>query len=427
MRLVSSRLMGVLLGAAAFISVFAGASADAANDFRLKPGAITKVCTECHDEFAEILKRPYLHTPIKKGECAGCHNPHTSKHDMLLSAESGEICQSCHEEMFEGETKSVHQVFVEGKCSSCHDPHGAKNENNLVRSGSELCIECHRDLTERIATNEFEHDPVTDSCVECHNPHTSKKSVKLLVDAQPSLCLDCHEANDASFRQVHKNYPVQKARCTACHDPHGSNTAGLLFDNVHEPVGERACGECHAKPTSSSPFALKDVGLKLCEGCHYDLVVDALNKKTVHWPMLDDKGCVNCHAPHASPEDFLLKAPQREVCGRCHADTVARQARSLTPHPPVAEGACNECHSPHSSDNAFLAAEATTIEVCAKCHEWQTHSTHPIGENVVDPRNANVTVQCLSCHRTHGTEYEHFLYFETTDETCVQCHTNLRR
>jgi predicted CXXCH cytochrome family protein len=298
---------------------------------------------------------------------------------------------------------------------------------NLIRSGSDLCIECHRDLTERIATNEFEHDPVTDSCVDCHNPHTSKKSVKLLVDAQPSLCLDCHEANDAAFRQVHKNYPVQKARCTACHDPHGSNTAGLLFDNVHDPVGERACGECHAKPTSSSPFALKDVGLKLCEGCHYDLVVDALNKSAVHWPMLDDKGCVNCHAPHASPEDFLLRAPQREVCGQCHADTVARQARSQTEHPPIAEGACNECHSPHSSDNPFLAQEPTTIELCAKCHEWQSHSTHPIGEKIVDPRNPNVTVQCLSCHRTHGTEYEHFLYFETTDETCVQCHTDLRR
>jgi predicted CXXCH cytochrome family protein len=106
---------------------------------------------------------------------------------------------------------------------------------------------------------------------------------------------------------------------------------------------------------------------------------------------------------------------------------VARQARSQTEHPPIAEGACNECHSPHSSDNPFLATEATTIELCAKCHEWQSHSTHPIGEKIVDPRNANVTLQCLSCHRTHGTEYEHFLYFETTDETCIQCHSGLRR
>jgi DmsE family decaheme c-type cytochrome len=419
--------MGVFLVVAVTLSVFAGAPVNAANDFRLKPGAITKVCVECHDEFGEVLKRPFLHTPVAKGDCAGCHNPHTAKHAMLLAADSGEICQGCHEEMYKGETKSAHQVFAEGKCFSCHDPHGAKNKKNLIRSGSDLCIECHVELGERIAANEFEHDPVSDDCLECHNPHSSKKSINLLVDAQPSLCLGCHEAGGSSFRLAHKSYPVQKARCTSCHDPHGSNTAGILFDNVHEPVGERACGECHGKPTSSSPFALKDVGLEICEGCHYDLVADALNKSRVHWPLLDDKGCINCHTPHASPEDFLMKAPMLEVCGQCHADTVERQARSQTKHSPVAEGECAECHSPHSSDNIFLAKESTTIQLCANCHEWQSHSTHPIGEEIVDPRNANITVQCLSCHRPHGTEYEHFLYFETIDETCVQCHKDLRR
>jgi len=427
MRPVKSRLLWVFMVAATSFAIFAGAPVEATNDFRLKQGSITKVCVECHEEFAEILKRPFLHTPVSKGECAGCHNPHTSKHENLLAADSGEICQSCHEEMFEGEPESAHQVFVEGKCFSCHDPHGAGNKNNLIRSGSDLCVECHKALGEQIATSKFEHDPVTDGCVGCHNPHTSKNSANLLVDAQPSLCLDCHDAGDSSFRQVHKNYPVQKARCTACHDPHGSNTAGLLFDNVHEPVAERACGECHAKPTSSSPFALKDVGLEICEGCHYDMVVDALNKSSVHWPLLDDRGCINCHAPHASKEDFLLKAPQSEVCSQCHADAVQRQTRSRTGHPPVAKGECNECHAPHGSDNPFLTNESTEIELCAKCHEWQTHSTHPIGEEVVDPRNANVTLQCSSCHRTHGTEYEHFLYFQTKDETCIQCHANLRR
>jgi len=427
MRAVKSRLVWVSMVAAASFAVFAGSPARAANDFRLKQGSITKVCVECHDEFSEILKRPFLHTPVSKGDCAGCHNPHTSRHEKLLAADSREICQSCHEEMFEGETESAHEVFVERKCFACHDPHGANNKNNLIRSGSDLCIECHKGLGKQIATNKFEHDPVTESCVECHDPHASKKSANLLVEAQPSLCLDCHDASDSSFQRVHKNYPVQKARCTACHDPHGSNTAGLLFDNVHEPVAERACGECHAKPTSASPFALKDVGLEICEGCHYDMVVEALNKASVHWPLLDDKGCINCHAPHASREAALLKAPQSEVCSQCHADSVQRQARSRTNHPPVAKGQCNECHSPHGSDNPFLTNESTTIELCAKCHEWQTHSTHPIGEKVVDPRNANVTLQCSSCHRTHGTEYEHFLYFQTKDETCVQCHTNLRR
>ena len=399
----------------------------AANEFRLKAGAEGKICVTCHEEFADVLKKRFVHTPVAERECSGCHNPHTSKHEMLLAAESGEICRDCHEDLFTEKALSSHDVFVEGKCASCHDPHAADNAMNLIRSGSALCFECHKELGERISGNEFEHEPVTKSCLECHNPHTSTRSAKLLKDVQPALCLDCHKTGKASFRKAHENYPVEKARCSSCHDPHGSNTRHILFDNVHEPVSDRECEECHDRSNASSPFALKDSGYEICEGCHYETVTEAFNKKRIHWPVVDEVGCVNCHAPHASSEDALLKAPMLVVCGRCHADTVARQERSQTKHPPVAEGECAECHSPHGSDNLMLASEASYLELCGECHEWQAHSTHPIGEEIIDPRNENITLQCLSCHRTHGTEYEHFLYFETTNDMCVQCHSEYRR
>jgi predicted CXXCH cytochrome family protein len=115
------------------------------------------------------------------------------------------------------------------------------------------------------------------------------------------------------------------------------------------------------------------------------------------------------------------------VCGECHSDTIARQERSPTEHPPIAEGECGECHSPHSSDNLFLLNESSELDLCDNCHEWQTHSTHPIGEKITDPRNENLTLQCASCHRTHGTEFRHFTYFETINDACTQCHSEYRR
>lgn len=407
--------------------LFATSSANAANDFRLKTGARGELCIECHEEFGEILAKRHLHTPVKERDCAGCHSPHTSKYDMMLSARSGAMCLQCHDEMDASEAKSTHQVFLEGKCDSCHDPHSSDNEMNLLQAGSALCFECHEEKVKTIRENEFEHDPVTEDCLECHNPHFSKASTKLLNEPQPALCLGCHETDDASFRRVHHNYPVEKGRCSMCHDPHGSNQAGILYNNVHKPVEERKCAECHEKPTSSAPFALKETGVALCEGCHYDMLADVLSMKQLHWPVLDERGCINCHTPHASAQEGLLKEPMLALCATCHADTVARQERSQTEHPPVAEGECTECHSPHSSDNPFLTNEATIVEVCGSCHEWGVHSSHPIGEKIIDPRNGNITVQCLSCHRSHGTEYEHFLYFETTNDACVQCHENLRR
>jgi predicted CXXCH cytochrome family protein len=296
----------------------------------------------------------------------------------------------------------------------------------LLKAGSKLCFECHEELGKKIKANEFEHDPVTEDCLNCHNPHASQKYPKLLNEGQPALCLDCHDV-DPSFKRRHKGYPVEKSRCTSCHDPHGSNTEMILFDNVHEPVSKKDCDECHAKATASSPLALKKSGYQICEGCHYEEVADAFNKKRIHWPLVDQKGCVNCHSPHASPESGLLRESMLLVCGDCHEDTVARQSRSKTPHPPVAEGECTECHSPHASDNLFLLTEASIPDVCESCHEWQMHSTHPLGVKVIDPRNQNVSVQCLSCHQTHGTEYNHFIYFDTTNEMCIQCHTDYRR
>jgi predicted CXXCH cytochrome family protein len=399
----------------------------AADNFRLRPGARGKLCLECHDGLAELLKKPYVHTPIAKGDCSGCHNPHTSNYELLLSAESGRICLECHDDLMPSEAKSAHQVFIEGKCISCHDPHAADNKMNLIRAGSELCFECHQDLREKITENDFQHEPVAEDCLDCHDPHASAESASLLKGGDPALCLECHQAGKSTFKRLHKNYPVEKGRCTTCHDPHGSSTEGILFDNVHEPVSDRKCHECHEPATASSPFALKDAGVAICEGCHYEEVADTLNKSRIHWPVVDDQGCINCHAPHASSEEGLLKAPMLVVCGECHSDTLARQERSQTKHPPVAEGDCSECHSPHSSDNLFLLNESSELDLCASCHEWQTHSTHPIGEKITDPRSQNLTLQCSSCHRAHGTEFEHFIYFETINDMCTQCHAEYRR
>jgi predicted CXXCH cytochrome family protein len=395
-------------------------------ELKLKRGARAELCVECHDGFEEKMKRRYLHTPLSEGDCTGCHDPHASNSEMLLAAESGALCYQCHEEMERPDSRSVHEVFAEGKCAQCHDPHSSDNKNILISSGSALCFECHEELGDRLESNEFAHEPVEEDCLECHTPHFSEKNPRLLLDAQPSLCIECHEV-DKPFRKQHDNYPVQNSRCSLCHNPHGSSTEALLFDNVHDPVAEGECDECHRKASSKDPLSLKDSGYEICEGCHYEEIADMFIQPRVHWALLDKDGCINCHAPHGSANESMLKGSMISVCAECHADTVARQKRAATPHEPVAEGECTECHSPHGSDSLFILNDTSFVEVCGACHEWQAHSTHPIGEEVIDPRNGNISVDCSSCHRSHGTEYQHFIYFENKDDLCVQCHTDYRR
>src|SRR5574340_371394 len=110
--------------------------------FKLKPGASGKLCLKCHTAFQEKIAKPFVHTPLKKGDCTGCHNPHTSSHGKLLAADANGICFTCHWGIIPAAARSVHKVVAEGNCMKCHDPHGAVNKFNLLSAGNQLCFGC---------------------------------------------------------------------------------------------------------------------------------------------------------------------------------------------------------------------------------------------------------------------------------------------
>lgn len=412
------------------VVVLLGAQAPARsqqNPYRLKEPDQTKICLGCHTDFQQKLKKPFVHSAVKSGECSGCHNPHVSSHSKLLSGSTRELCASCHDNVIPAKAKSAHKVVADGDCEKCHDPHASDNAANLLAKGDDLCFGCHKELAEAVKTSKFKHSPVEQGCVNCHDPHGSDQSVRLLKVAVPGLCVKCHKPDSPAFVAGHMKYPVAKASCTSCHDPHGSNQPALLFNNVHEPVGSRMCSQCHLAPDSATPFATKQPGYELCQGCHNDMVNATLAKGRLHWPVADKKGCVNCHNPHASKGAKLLKADTPVLCRDCHADTLKRIAATPVKHPPVEGGTCTACHSPHAANGVYLLEESSINKLCAKCHDYQTHSAHPIGEKAIDPRNRNLRVDCLSCHKAHGTEFKHMLLAETNLELCTGCHKKFSR
>lgn len=423
------RLLSITLFVFIFFSLlpFGALAADADNPYNLADGARGKLCLTCHDGLTEVMKKKHIHTPLAEGNCVGCHNPHAADHGKLLAEDEGAICLSCHADLVVPDARSSHEVVVSGECVTCHDPHASDYASNLIKSGSELCFSCHEGLGTRIKDVKYAHSPVQDDCMTCHTPHASKENGFLLRQAAPELCLECHDSGKKTFKMQHADYPVEQADCSSCHNPHGSNTASMLYDNVHEPLAGRQCKQCHEPPASENPFATVKDSFELCQGCHYEMVNDTFNKDRIHWAVVDRTGCINCHSPHASTEPQLLNAPMKQVCSSCHSDTIARQDRALTKHDPIDDGDCSACHSPHSSNSAFILKEDSSVNMCGQCHDWQTHSTHPIGTEVNDPRNPNLSVDCLSCHRTHGTEYKYFIYSETINDLCVQCHQQYRR
>ena len=398
-----------------------------ANKFHLKPGAEEKVCLTCHPAFEELLKKKFVHTPVKNPGCVACHSPHASNFPKQLSAEVSKLCMTCHAGIIPENARSSHKVAVEGKCTLCHDPHASDNKYNLRTAGNDLCFGCHKEKGEEIKKAKFKHAPVEKGCISCHNPHGSTSARALLSDEVPGLCKKCHDPKTPIFVKQHVNYPVGDSKCTMCHDVHGSDHGGMVYNVAHKPFASKQCGQCHESSTSSNPLALKKKGYELCRGCHNDAINDMFSKNRLHWPVLGKGGCLNCHSPHASPQQSLLTKQPIQLCGSCHADTIQRQERSVTKHEPVKDGLCMSCHLPHASDNVFLTTQASTLEFCGTCHDYQKHSTHPVGNKVIDKRNKNLTVECLSCHRAHGTEFNKMIPFGTVSELCTQCHTQYQR
>jgi predicted CXXCH cytochrome family protein len=297
----------------------------------------------------------------------------------------------------------------------------------LAAEGNQLCFGCHGAAAAKLADARFQHPPAADDCLTCHDPHASTEADFLLRQEASALCGDCHETASASFVERHMGYPVAGSRCTSCHDPHGGETSALFLANVHAPLTRKMCNQCHLDPASPDALSTKRSGMALCRGCHSKEVNEILASDRIHWPVAGEEGCLHCHSPHASNEDALLPAPTKRLCASCHENTMRVMEGSPVKHAPSDQGDCAVCHAPHASDNLFLMQSADVIDLCSTCHDWTTHSSHPIGAEHADQRNMNVTMNCLSCHEAHGSPFKAMAPQDPSGDLCVECHQMIRR
>ncbi len=253
---------------------------------------ITELCQSCHEEFADVMKRPHMHKPVKKS-CSNCHNAHNSVEKKLLHAPLLKLCGDCHEDSVkEMGTAKVRHLAIErdNKCFNCHNPHGSNFERLLVKAPFDLCISCHdkddvKDPSGRVLANigklvegaKVKHKPVAEKdCSACHAPHASP-NFRLLVDPYPAefyspfdppryaLCFECHKSDVVNTKEtttltrfrdgkrnlhyVHVN--MERGRtCRACHEVHAANHPRIIRDAV--PYGSKGWMlKSNFKPTAT--------------------------------------------------------------------------------------------------------------------------------------------------------------------------------
>jgi len=379
-----------------------------------------ELCETCHGDFPEKYRKgQWVHAPAKAGECLSCHTPHAGRARHLISRVGPSLCTDCHATIAKDLIQPVvHDPVRKGQCTSCHSPHTSPNAKGLLKKGEELCFTCHESM-KKLKSAASVHAPFAGGdCDTCHAPHASA-NVNLLIDNPNSLCRTCHDPADAKLATAHKHFPAAALQCVSCHNPHGSDQQHLIRSKPHQVFS--GCARCH-DTNGPKPSALQTkTPTELCYRCHSP--IKALAQKPGAHKALES-GCVTCHNPHTANDPGLIKNnDERAVCLGCHRNIKEQMAHSVSIHPIKANGGrCTSCHEPHQSGKAHLL-KGDINAVCSKCHGGHAQFGHPVGSNVIDPRN-NQGMTCLSCHSPHGSQNRMLLRADPQRSLCIECHAS---
>jgi DmsE family decaheme c-type cytochrome len=192
-----------------------------------KAPEVNQTCQGCHEKTHNATWAGSAHQ--RRGlACTSCHSAHSFESDksQLKTAREADTCYSCHGNMRAKGLRTSHHPVREGlmSCSSCHNAHdGSRPKMIKAEYTNELCLQCH---TEKRGPFFWEHAPVRENCLNCHDPHGSNHD-KLLVSQQPWLCQRCH---------LNTRHPGTVYT--------GLNAAGTLPTASNRAV-EHACKNCH--------------------------------------------------------------------------------------------------------------------------------------------------------------------------------------
>ena len=216
--------------------VSAGTHASAESPRKVSPGLPKAAqCLNCHNKDSARMNFKFSDHHRAGVACADCHGIHAPKAvgtnlALLKADKSSKLCATCHKDVLAKFNMPSHHPVQEGgvSCVGCHDPHSSKKVS-LV-SSTDQCLTCHQRLRGPFT---FEHVPAAEDCANCHDPHGAPNR-RLLVAAQPMLCLQCHALPNNRHGQSGSNattagalaQPISGAllrSCTNCHSSvHGS-------------------------------------------------------------------------------------------------------------------------------------------------------------------------------------------------------------
>ncbi|UCF31328.1 MAG: DmsE family decaheme c-type cytochrome [bacterium] len=220
-----------------------------------------------------------------------------------------------------------------------------------------------------------------------------------------------HDRNAAFLeKSVHGQQRVEGTgvplvNCETCHGP-GSEAVSADYINQNNQ-----CDTSKFIPIRELPAAAQSL---LCLKCHsaYSMVNVQFWQNSEH--AMAEVSCPDCHKLHEGTRQKKQGREINDLCYSCHEGV--RSQFSLVSRHPLPEGLmlCSDCHDPHGTGNPGLLIAADEKTLCGNCH------AQAIGPYTFE--HADVTDECITCHRVHGSMFADMLNYQEPF-LCLQCHT----
>ncbi|HTQ77153.1 MAG TPA: DmsE family decaheme c-type cytochrome [Burkholderiales bacterium] len=228
----------------------------------------------------------------------------------------------------------------------------------------------------------------------------------LAQEPGPEVCKACHADKVASF------FASKHGVRTDSRTPISNGGCVVCHANAAEHVkagGGKGAGGI-VNPGRSNHAISAEAKNAICLACHQ-------GGQRIHWDRSahanNEVACTNCHMIHTAHDDVRDKLTQSDVCFSCHRDK--RAGFNLPYRHPIKEGkvACSDCHNAHGSAGEHMLVRDSVNDTCYQCH---MEMRGPFIRN-----HEPVQEDCTLCHNPHGTTNPNLLKVRVPF-LCQSCH-----
>ena len=235
-------------------------------------------------------------------------------------------------------------------------------------------------------------------------------------------CLSaCHEHDrirrdfDASTMgvQLSRKSGMPIVDCESCHGPGSLAIEGLTPERVEREAKEGKRTACDYKTLIDLKSLPAQAQSLICLKCHTANATFNLHSWSAGIHAVSDVSCSDCHKVHVGPDLKVKPRETAEMCYQCHQEI---RAEFLLPsHHPVPEQRvfCIDCHDAHGTLYDGSLKRETVKATCSQCHGEK--------EGPFTYEHADLTEDCFSCHRPHGSVNNNLLTLQEP-YLCLQCH-----